>query len=288
MSLKKKSSKDKAVAASRANYANQLNNASNNLAGRTDYYNAEGNNNDLLGDFKDYITNQYNKYGWNFYGQNADSLWNGFVKDTNTKNQKALQGAYNNIFGGADIMTNPYISTTLNKQTADQPFVDNFLQGYYDNAMKQFDTAKARGLLNEAGYNEAVSELGKRNSAANAGVNELTDAVLQNYQDDFNTLASNWQTTIDNYDLSNRSWLNQDNLQNAYNNVLADDETLQNAFSQATSGYTPYNVSDILANARNTQGVINPNSNDSELLATLKDNERSKQNKVGLGNQGIF
>ena len=49
-----------------------------------------------------------------------------------------------------------------------------------------------------------------------------------------------------------------------------------------------YDVSDILANARSSQGVINPQAtDDSELLSALQEKE-SKKNKVGLGNQGIF
>jgi hypothetical protein len=54
------------------------------------------------------------------------------------------------------------------------------------------------------------------------------------------------------------------------------------------SGYTPFDVSDILGSARNSQGILTGGNQNSELLQSLQDQKKAQTNKVGLGNQGIF
>lgn len=265
-------------------YNNALNNSADVLNKR---YDLGSDNSDLLAGYQQALSDAYNKNSKYFYKQNTDDILNGYLDDLTNKYKAGYQQSFDNLFTGFGT-TNDYLDNIWTRQSDDQ-FVNDYLQKYYDDAMNRLDTAKSRGLLNESGYNTALNELNTRNSAAKGQVNELTDAVVNDYRDQWGTLGSNIQAGIDNFNLSQRNSNLGENWTNQYNNLLGEQQQNFDAnLNNAVAGYTPYDVSDLLATARSSQGVINPGENNSELLQSLKDRENKNQNKIGLGNQGIF
>ena len=271
-------------------YNSAINNAANRLAkdySISDQTGTYKNNEDLLQGYYDYLGNAYNKDKKYFFKQDQNKLYQDYLKDLTNKQKTNYQNDFNNLFSGYGT-TNQYLDSLWN-MNADDTFNQNYLDNFYNDTKTKLDSAKSRGLLNDAGYNSAIDLLGQRHSAATAGVNELTDSVLNKYRDDWSTLAGNIQTGIDNYSLGQRNMNLGEQWNNQYNDLYGRQQKgFENEMNNALSGYTPYDISDILANARNTQGVMNPQATeDSELLSALQE-KNSKKNKVGLGNQGIF
>lgn len=239
-------------------------------------------NSDLLDGYRQFLLDKYNGQQKYFYTNKEQDLLDKYLGQVTDQNRAALQRQYNSNF------TDNYLDNYWN-DTSDDAYINDYLTNQKSIAQNQLDTAKSRGLLNESGYNNAQNLLNRRESAARGEIGALTSDVINSNRDALNTIANNYQSSIDNYDLSKRFDDINGNYMNTFNNKFADQSAnLSSSFDNALSGYTPFDVSSILAEARNTQGVLNPQFNNSELLDTLKDKEISGKNKVGLGNQGIF
>lgn len=269
------------------NYTNQYNNALTNLQNTTNSAIAGGDNSDLLDAYRQYLNDTYNAKGKGFRGDTASQLIGGFVNKETDKRKNELQSWLNNTYGGFGT-TNAYLDNYW-KTDADNDFNTQFLDDYYNQSMSQLETAKNRGLLNDAGYNSAMSALDRRKSAATGELNTMTDDVINNYRDDLANKVTGFQTAIDDYSLGQRNNYNTTSFGNQFNDLYGtQQDNLETDLNNAVSGYTPFDVSDILGSARNTQGVLTGGNQNSELLQSLQDQKKAQTNKVGLGNQGIF
>lgn len=269
------------------NYANQFNNAKTNLQNTTNAAIAGGDNSDLLNNYQSYINDKYTDWGKGFRNLSTDDLINEFVDKETATRKNQLQSWLNNTYGGFGT-TNAYLDDYW-KTDADNDFNNQFLDDYYNQSMSQLETAKNRGLLNEAGYNSAMSALDRRKSAATGELNTMTDDVINNYRDDLANKVAGFQTAVDDYDLGQRNNYNSTQFGNQFNDLYnTQQQNFENNLNTAVSGYTPFDVSDILGSARNTQGILTGGNQNSELLQSLQDQKKAQTNKVGLGNQGIF
>lgn len=286
MGLTGRTSRDKWKRA-RQNYSKQYNNALTNLQNTTNSAIAGGDNSDLLDAYRQYLNDTYNAKGKRFRGDTASQLISGFVNKETDKRKNELQSWLNNTYGGFGT-TNAYLDNYW-KTDADNAFNDQFLDDYYNQSMSQLETAKNRGLLNDAGYNSAMSALDRRKSAATGELNTMTDDVINSYRDDLANKVTGFQTAIDDYSLGQRNNYNTTAFGNQFNDLYGtQQDNLEMDLNNAVSGYTPFDVSDILGSARNTQGVLTGGNQNSELLQSLQDQKKTQTNKVGLGNQGIF
>lgn len=271
----------------RKNYSNQYNNALTNLQNTTNSAIAGGDNSDLLDSYRQYLNDTYKDKGKRFRGDTASQLIGGFVDKETGKRKNELQSWLNNTYGGFGT-TNAYLDNYW-KTDADNDFNTQFLDDYYNQSMSQLETAKNRGLLNDAGYNSAMSALDRRKSAATGELNTMTDDVINSYRDDLANKVVGFQTAIDDYSLGQRNNYNTSSFGNQFNDLYGTQQNnLEMDLNNAVSGYTPFDVSDILGSARNTQGVLTGGNQNSELLQSLQDQKKSQTSKVGLGNQGIF
>lgn len=268
-------------------YKNYFNNAGNQLQNTTNSSIAGGDNSDLLNDYRNYLNNAYSNDNKYFDRKSADTYLNNFVNQETTKRKNQLQSWLNNTYGGFGT-TNAYLDNYW-KTDADNAFNDQFLDDYYNQSMSQLETAKNRGLLNDAGYNSAMSALDRRKSAATGELNTMTDDVINNYRDDLSNKVTGFQTAIDDYNLGQRNNYNSTNFGNQFNDLYnTQKNNLEMDLNNAVSGYTPFDVSDILGSARNSQGILTGGNQNSELLQSLQDQKKAQTSKVGLGNQGIF
>lgn len=243
-------------------------------------------NSDLLNDYQQYLADQYNDNKKYFYKKKEQDLMNGFINDATSKKQNQLQNSFDNLFSGYGV-TNDYLDNAWNL-TKDNDFNTNYINDYYNTALNQLDTAKARGLLNDFGYNKAMDVLNTRKSAGLSAVNGLTDNLLNSYRDELANLGAGIQSGIDNFTLGQRNKFTADTMNNAFNNLYnRQKDEFTNDLNNTVLGYTPFDVSDILAEARNAQGVYDTSA-EPELLDSLQEQAANKNKKIGLGNQGIF
>ena len=268
-------------------YKDYFNNAGNQLQNTTNTAIAGGDNSDLLTGYQNYLNEAYGKDNKYFNRTSADTYLNNFINQETDKRKNQLQSWLNNTYGGFGT-TNAYLDDYW-KTDADNAFNDQFLDDYYNQAISQLETAKNRGLLNDAGYNSAMSALDRRKSAATGELNTMTDDVINNYRDDLANKVTGFQTAIDDYNLGQRNNYNSTQFGNQLNDMYNNQQqNFENNLNTAVSGYTPFDVADILGSARNTQGILTGGNQNSELLQSLQDQKKAQTSRVGLGNQGIF
>ena len=178
-------------------------------------------------------------------------------------------------------LNNYWTGNELNDMT------NNFLSTNYNNALEQLDRAKQRGLLNTTGYNNAFNNLNNQLSAAKTTVGDLGKGILDDYKADLTNKAQGYMTDLSNYDLNKFNSINSDKWNEDFNNLYNQQkEGLESRFNQATNGLNLFDTSDLIGNARLTQGVGNNQSND--LYNAIEEQQQKKSKKVGLGNTGLF
>lgn len=239
----------------------------------------------LLDSYQDFLTKRINENPDHFYRSNWDKEFDNYIADETANQQRALQNYADKTFQGFG-GSNSYLDNYWTN-TSDDAFVNDFLNTQQNLAQQKLDTARDRGFLNTAGYNNAMDQMNVRRKAANSEAQTLTGDVLSGYRDDLAGKVGGIMTDIGNYDLSMNSYLTPDKIDQTLDSAYGDQQrNFESDMYGALSGYQPFDVSNILANARNTQGVISTN-NDSQLLGSMQDNAKNK-NKTTTGNQGIF
>lgn len=250
-----------------------------------DYFGDTADVSDLLDSYQSFLDKRIGQNPDHFYRSDWDKEFDNYITGETDKQQRLLQNYADKTFqgfGGSNSYLDDYWTNT-----ADDAFVNNFLNTQQNLAQQKLDTARDRGFLNTAGYNNAMDQMNVRRKAANSEAQTLTGDVLSGYRDDLAGKVGGIMTDIGNYDLSMRGYLTPDKIDQTLDSTYGDQQrNFESDMYGALSGYQPFDVSNILANARNTQGVISTN-NDSQLLGSMQDNAKNK-NKTTTGNQGIF
>ena len=190
-----------------------------------------------------------------------------------------------------------YINNLMNNS---QNYVGDFLQNYYDDTYSQLEAAQKRGLLTDTSFNKGVDYLNNKNFSWNKSLDDDLNTLISDYGKQYNTSRDEYNEKRDS-GIANlkESFLSDytgnfdelDELRNAKSifdstygiNNLYNDFTA-NALSNTNS--LPFDISEIIANAKIGSGINNVQSN--ELLQAIEDNEKQEEKKVGLGNQGVF
>lgn len=216
---------------------------------------------------------------------NQDGMRDDMISKFTDYNKRNLQNYMDNNF--ADLGTsNLWLNNYWNNQSDDN-LVNDFINTNYDNTLSQLDRALKRGTLSQKGYDSALNDLNKQKSSAYTTVGGIGQGIIDGYKKTLTEKAQGYGENIDKFDLGKYGTVNVDNysndFQNTYNDQLA---SFENDFNLMTQNYTPFDVSGIIGDARVAQGVNNTQSD--PLLTAIEDTEKKKDQKVGLGNKGLF
>ena len=164
---------------------------------------------------------------------------------------------------------------------------NNFINTNYNDALTQIERAKNRGYLSAGGYNNAFNSLQNQMSAARASVGDIGKGIIDDYKSDLTNKVQGYMTDLDNYNLNKRNSMSTSNWANDLANTYNDQKAgLENRFNLATNGLNLFDTSDLIGNARITQGVNNNQSDD--LYNAIDEQQQKKSRRVGLGNKGLF
>lgn len=251
------------------------------------------NNNTLHTDFIDWLDNGgYERYGQDTnYGLHKTSgfrqndMMNDMINDFSDHNKQELINYMDKNFiglGGSNAWMDNYWS-----DASDDEYVNNFINTNYDNALTQLDRALKRGTLTQKGYNSALNDLNTQKSSAYTTVGNIGQGIVDDNKNTLLKQVNDFNTDIDNYNLNNykHDYIGnfEKRLQNTYNNQQ---KNFQSQFDTATDGLVPFDISGIIGDARVAQGVNNTQTD--PLLTAIEDTEKKKDQKVGLGNKGLF
>lgn len=190
-----------------------------------------------------------------------------------------------------------YVNNLMNNS---KNYVGDFLQNYYDDTYSQLEAAQKRGLLTDTSFNKGVDYLNDKNFSWNKSLSDDLNTLITDYGKQYNTERGNYEdnkkTSIANLKDSFLSdytgnYGELDELRNA-KNIFDSTYGINNLYNDFTAGALsntnslPFDISEIIANAKIGSGINNVQSN--ELLQAIEDNEKQEDKKVGLGNQGLF
>ena len=261
----------------------------NNIAANKQRYADEGYDTSFLDDA---INKTYQGGPSKYYFRNDDrnKEYENLLNNALNQYKSAGTDYLNKTFGGYGT-TNAYLDDILRNNFDSSAYVDNFISDQYNDALSSLDKSYKRGTLSDTAYNNAIKNLNKQKSAAYSTVIGLTGNLGDQYKTDLSNLVSGYATNLSSADTSalkssNRYW-NPSQYGTEFNTALSEKQNqYQNDLDAATLGLNLFDTSDLIGNARVNSGVSNTQSN--ELISAIEDNTKKKQNKVGLGNQGVF
>ena len=216
---------------------------------------------------------------------NQDGMRDDMINKFTDYNKRSLQNYMDSNF--ADLGTSNLWLNDYWTNSSDDELVNNFINTNYDNTLSQLDRALKRGTLSQKGYDSALNDLNKQKSAAYTTVGGIGQGIIDEYKTALTEKAQGYGQNIDKFNLGNYGQFNvndfQTDFQDTYNDQLAN---FENDFNLMTQDYTPFDVSGIIGDARVAQGVNNTQTD--PLLTAIEDTEKKKDQKVGLGNKGLF
>jgi hypothetical protein len=208
------------------------------------------------------------------------------VGERRTNTRMANQQAYNKAFGGYDV-------NSVLGDTADDQYINDIVGTSFTESQAALDRARARGSLNDAGYQSAVGELGRQRGAANATAQTLGGAVLQRGRtqlggilNEAKTGATDWDVGMQAYD-PNRYATRFNEARNQFTSNLGGE------IAGALSGQNFFDVGAALNKGGYAQGAQNTRALGSGFMtpaqaALLNVRDETDQGKRGLGGTSTF
>jgi len=140
---------------------------------------------------------------------------------------------------------------------ADDTILQAILGSQKGDAMAQLEASRARGQLNDVGYNRALSQLGQQEKSAWSDLQDLGLGVLSGYRDDLFGLRDDMASRIDTAGFDNP--LSFDTFQNRLGQRQSDlFGRLEGDLYRAAHGQSFFDPSSIISTSGSVQGYYNP------------------------------
>lgn len=141
--------------------------------------------------------------------------------------------------------------------SADDDILRSILDQNKSDAMSQIDAARARGQLNDVGYNRALQSMGQQEQAGWADLQDLGLGVLGGYRDELNAMRGGMLDRIGSASFSDPLDFGSfqgrlDQTVNDFNNRLSGD------IYRVTQGKSFFDPSSIITGSGALQGFYNP------------------------------
>ncbi len=231
-------------------------------------------NEQLSNDFNNWLSQGNTSYS-------SKDLVNRFT----SKQKQQLQNYIDSNFAGYG-GSNSWLNNYWNDNATDE-LTNNFIDTQYNDALTSLDRALKRGTLSQNGYNNALSNLNTQKSGAYSTIGDIGRGIIDDYKNDLTNKVSGYKTDIDNYNLGNYGTISAEGFKNDFDTLYNNQKnSLENKFNLMTQDQKPFDVSQIIGDARTSQGVNNTQTD--QLLGAIEDTETKKDKKVGLGNKGLF
>lgn len=176
----------------------------------------------------------------------------------------------------------PDFSKNALPDTFDDNVIDQILNEQFGQTKGLLDNQRARGNLNDIGYNSGMNELNNQKSAGFAKLQGIGGDVLNNYRNTLDQIGNEANTRAGSYTLGQN--FNLGDFQNRAN-------TAESGFNNTLEGdirsQTPqlFDASSLITRGGQAQGAQN---NTRALFQALDQNARRRDTQRGLGTEGVF
>jgi hypothetical protein len=168
--------------------------------------------------------------------------------------------------------------------TLDDPFVDAFLGSQRTDAQLMLDRARARGNLDQTGYDRGIQRLDELGRAGSSEAQQITNALISAGRGDLRNIANRASTDAGAYEIGRQFSIDpyQEEWDTFRNNFTSG---LEGRVRSALEGQQFFDIGDIITQAGIRQGAQNPTQAQADAVAArrnVRDAER------GLGGAGQF
>lgn len=179
----------------------------------------------------------------------------------------------------------PGFEKSLISDSADDSIINSILNTQRGGAQQQLDFNRARGLLNDSGYNEAQQELGRQESAGRSTLNNIGNSVLGTKRQGLLDIRGNAGNAASGYTLGQAA-PNFDTYYNeAKTRAAGDLSDLEGSIRSSLGGTNLFDVPTALAKGGTMQGPMNLTT--AETIPGLPTIQKKQTNR-GLGSTGNF
>lgn len=209
----------------------------------------------------------------------SDLFSTGFA--TEEANRRATNtGKVNSTFA-------PGFDRTLVSDTADDPILDAILGEQRKTAEQQLQFNRARGVINDTGYNEALNRFGGQESAARNTLTDIGDAVLGKIRGGINDIKGEAGNAASSWSLGTPDFSVDPYLSRATDYANTNKAGLEGKVRSAVGSTQLFDIPSILAAAGTAQGPMNLTTVNKVDGTPSFDPKKSKTDR-GLGSTGTF
>lgn len=199
-------------------------------------------------------------------------------------NAEAVKRA--NLTGKVNSTFAPGFERNLITDTADDSILDSILGTQRSQAEQQIDFNRKRGLLNDAGYNAVMNELGGQSNAARSTLTGIGDSILGKKRQDLLNIRGDAGNAASSYSLG----MPEPDV-NAYYKQAQDKATsglgdLEGSIRSALGSTNLFDVPTLLQKGGTAQGPINVTTANAN--TALPFDPKKSSTKRGLGSTGVF
>lgn len=168
--------------------------------------------------------------------------------------------------------------------TADDPFVQSFLGSQRTDAQSMLERARARGNLDQTGYDRGLARLDELGTAGFSEADAITNAIIEGGRANLRGIANRAGTEAGAFELG-RQW-SIDPYQEEWDNTLSSfTNGLEGRVRSSLEGQNFFDIGDIITQAGIRQGAQNPTQAQADAVAARRDVRDANR---GLGGAGQF
>lgn len=195
--------------------------------------------------------------------------------------QQAQRDLYNNRV--ASTFKSGFENTLLPDSSVDS-IVNSILGGQRESAMKSLDFNRSRGLLNDAGYNAALSNLDEQGAAGRKTIDELARSVLGTGRQRLTDIRGEAGNAASNYMFGSAAPDIGSFYQRAQDSAARDLSGLEGSIRGAVGTTNFFDVPTALQKGGTMQGPINLTTAGAPAFGEPKKSSTGR----GLGSAGVF
>jgi hypothetical protein len=171
--------------------------------------------------------------------------------------------------------------------TSDDAILDAILGEQRANAEKQLQFNRARGVINDTGFNEAQNRFSGQEAAARSTLTSIGDAVLGNLRSGLNDIKGEAGSAASSWNLGNADFSVDPYWNRANEFATSAKSGLEGKVRSAVGSTQLFDIPSILAAAGTAQGPINLTTAQ-QVDGTPGFENKKNRNERGLGSTGSF
>lgn len=210
----------------------------------------------------------------------TNDIFDSGIKKDEERQRTMYTGKVNSTFA-------PGYERSLISDTVDDDILNTILGEQSGSAQKMLQYNKDRGLLNDAGFNEALSRFRGQESAARSTLTGIGDATLgkvrsgiKDITGEAGTAASSWSFGTPSFDLTPYITRANDYATNAKTD-------LEGKIRSAVGSTQLFDIPSLIAQAGTAQGPMNLTTQGQDVMSPIPDAKKKAAGR-GLGNVGVL